>query len=174
MLFFLRDNNIHSAEDFQNYVSSAYRNFENIKSEKNKLLEKIAEEEKIVKDIPNYLELKNKVPLLAKDIKELAKYNYLKSVGTDIEEHKQNLEMLKCQLFEIDEKLENAKSEKKQAEDNFNSYMLNMKTDYEILLEQARAEMEELLKKEEKQEYEIDEKQKLPYEPKKEFQKNER
>ncbi len=146
LLFFLQENDIHSAEDFKKKVSDADELIENLKSEKSELLKKIAEEEKLIEEIPKYLEVLSRRPLLARDIKELAKYNYIKDAGVktaaDTETHKEKLAEMKRQLVGMKENISDALDKRKEVYDYYNFYESRMKTDYEILLEQAKTEME--------------------------------
>ncbi len=116
------------------------------KNEKSELLKKIAEEEKLIDEIPKYLEVLSRKPLLAKDIKELAKYNYIKDAGVkladDISVHQEKLADMKRQLVEMDEKISLAFEKRKEIYDFYDFYDSRMKSDYEILLGQAKEEME--------------------------------
>ena len=84
LLFFLQENDIHSADDFKKAAADADKALADLKNEKNELLKKISEEEKLIDEIPKYLEVLSRKSLLAKDIKELAKYNYIKDAGVMI------------------------------------------------------------------------------------------
>ena len=152
LLFYLRDNKIHSADDFRKAVSDAEARLKNLKAEQNSLTKKIADEEKLIGDIPKYLEILKRRPLLPKDISELAKYNYLKDSGItsleDAEKHRLMLADMKSRLEEADGKICEAVSEKKTASDFYAAYENQMKSDYQILLEQAKAEMEKRQKAE--------------------------
>ncbi len=152
LLFYLRDSKIHSADDFRKAVSDAEARLKNLKAEKDSLRKKIADEEKLIGDIPKYLEILKRRPLLPKDISELAKYNYLKDSGItsleDAEKHRLMLADMKSRLEEADGKICEAVSEKKTASDFYAAYENQMKSDYQILLEQAKAEMEKRQKAE--------------------------
>lgn len=155
MLFYLRDNNIHSADDFRKAVSDAEARLKNLKAEKDSLTKKIADEEKLIGDIPKYLEILKRRPLLPKDISELAKYNYLKDAGItsleDLEKHRLMLADMKSQLEDADGKIREAVSEKKTVSDFYTAYENQMKSDYQIVLEQAKAEIENIRREEERQ-----------------------
>ena len=155
LLFYLRDNNIHSADDFRKAVSDAEAKIENLKLEKSELAQKIADTERMIDEIPKYLEILNRRPLLPRDISELAKYNYLKDAGVtsldDADKLKAQIEEMKKSLVSLDEQLKNAITEKKTAYDFYTAYENQMKSDYQILLEQAKAEMENLWREEERQ-----------------------
>ena len=160
LLFYLRDSKIHSADDFRKAVSDAEARLKNLKAEKDSLRKKIADEEKLIGDIPKYLEILKRRPLLPKDISELAKYNYLKDSGItsleDAEKHRLMLADMKSRLEEADGKICEAVSEKKTASDFYAAYENQMKSDYQILLEQAKAEMESLRREEERQKAELE------------------
>ena len=93
--------------------------------------------------------------MLPKDISELAKYNYLKDAGItsleDAEKHRLMLADMKSRLKDADGKIREAVAEKKTASDFYTAYENQMKSDYQILLEQAKAEMENLRREEERQ-----------------------
>ena len=152
LLFYLRDSKIHSADDFRKAVSDAEARLKNLKAEKDSLTKKIADEEKLIGDIPKYLEILKRIPLLPKDISELAKYNYLKDAGItsleDADKHRLMLADMKSRLEEVDGKIREAVSEKKTVSDFYALYENQMKSDYQILLEQAKAEMEKRQKAE--------------------------
>ena len=152
LLFYLRDNKIHSADDFRKAVSDAEARLKNLKAEKDSLTKKIADEEKLIGDIPKYLEILKRRPLLPKDIFELAKYNYLKDAGItsleDAEKQRLMLADMKSQLEDADGRIREAVSEKKTVSDFYALYENQMKSDYQILLEQAKTEMEKRQKAE--------------------------
>lgn len=155
LLFYLRDNKIHSADDFWKAVSDAEARLKNLKAEKDSLTKKIADEEKLIGDIPKYLEILGRRPFLPKDAVELAQYNYLKDAGItsleDSEKHRLMLADMKSRLEDADGKIREAVSEKKTVSDFYALYENQMKSDYQILLEQAKAEMENIRKEEERQ-----------------------
>ena len=155
LLFYLRDNKIHSADDFRKAVSDAEARLKNLKAEKDSLTKKIADEEKIIEDIPKYLEILSRRPFFPKDAVELAKYNYLKDAGItsleDADKHRLMLADMKSRLEEADGKVREAVSEKKTVSDFYALYENQMKSDYQILLEQAKAEMENIRREEERQ-----------------------
>lgn len=155
LLFYLRDNKIHSADDFRKAVFDAEEKVKNLKAEKDSLRKKIADEEKLIGDIPKYLEILGRRPFLPKDAVELAQYNYLKDAGItsleDSEKHRLMLADMKSQLEDADGKIREAVSEKKTVSDFYALYENQMKSDYQILLEQAKAEMENIRREEERQ-----------------------
>lgn len=155
LLFFLQENDIHSADDFKKAVADAGKALADLKNEKNELLKKIAEEEKLIEGIPKYLEVLSRKPLLVKDIKELAKYNYIKDAGVktadDISVHQEKNVEMKRQLKGMDEKISLTFEKRKEIYDFYDFYESRMKSDYEILLEQAKEEMERIRVAEEKE-----------------------
>ena len=155
LLFFLQENDIHSADDFKKAVADAGKALADLKNEKNELLKKIAEEEKLIEGIPKYLEVLSRKPLLVKDIKELAKYNYIKDAGVktadDISVHQEKIVEMKRQLGGMKEKISLAFEKRKEIYDFYDFYESRMKSDYEILLEQAKEEMERIRVAEEKE-----------------------
>ena len=155
LLFYLQDKQIHSAEDFQKDVAAADERAENLKNQKAELVQKISDTEKMIEEIPQYLEILNRRPLLPKDISELAKYNYLKDAGItsleDAEKHRLMLADMKSQLEDADGKIREAVSKKKTVYDFYALYENQMKSDYQVLLEQAKAEIENIRRVEERQ-----------------------
>ena len=155
LLFYLRDNKIHSADDFRKAVSDAEARLKNLKAEKDSLIKKIADEEKLIGDIPKYLEILKRRFLLPKDISELAKYNYLKDAGItsleDAEKHRLMLADMKSRLEDADGKIREAVCEKKIVSDFYALYENQMKSDYQVLLEQAKVEIENIRREEERQ-----------------------
>lgn len=154
LLFYLRDSKIHSADDFWKAVSSADEKLSELKAKKAELIQKIADEEKIIEDIPKYLEILGRRPFLPKDAVELAKYNYLKDAGiTSLEDagkHRLMLADMKSRLEDADGKIREAVSEEKTVSDFYALYENQMKSDYQILLEQAKAEIENIRREEER------------------------
>ena len=154
LLFYLQEHRIHSVEDFQKAVSSADEKLSELKAKKAELIQKIADEEKIIEDIPKYLEILGRRPFFPKDAVEFAKYNYLKDAGItsleDVEKHRLMLADMKNWLVEVDGKIREAVSEKKTVSDFYALYENQMKSDYQILLEQAKAEIENIRREEER------------------------
>ena len=155
LLFYLQDKQIHSAEDFQKDVAAADERAEDLKTQKAELVQKISDTEKMIEEIPQYLEILNRRPLMPNDIKELSKFTHLKDVGVisldDAERLKEKIEEMKKSLVSLEEQLKTAITEKKTASDFYTAYENQMKSDYQILLEQAKAEMENLRREEERQ-----------------------
>ena len=155
LLFYLRDNKIHSADDFRKAVSDVEEKVEKMKAEKDSLTKKIADEKKLIGDIPKYLEILGRRPFLPKDAVELAKYNYLKDAGITsleyAEKHRLMLADMKKRLEDADGKIREAVSEKKTVSDFYALYENQMKSDFQVLLEQAKAEMENIRREKERQ-----------------------
>lgn len=155
LLLYLRDNKIHSADDFRKALSDAEARLKNLKAEKDSLTKKIADEKKLIGDIPKYLEILGRRPFLPKDAVELAKYNYLKDAGItsleDAEKHRLMLADMKSRLEDADGKIREAVCEKKTVSDFYALYENQMKSDYQVLLEQAKAEIENIRRVEERQ-----------------------
>ena len=151
----MQDKQIHSAEDFQKAVAAADERAEDLKTQKAELVQKISDTEKMIEEIPQYLEILNRRPLMPNDIKELSKFTHLKDVGVisldDAERLKEKIEEMKKSLVSLEEQLKTAITEKKTASDFYTAYENQMKSDYQILLEQAKAELENLRREEERQ-----------------------
>ena len=79
---------------------------------------------------------------------ELAKLNYLAKYNLrseeDIKAHGQELERLKSELSEIDKSLDIAEKEKSTASGNYKTYLRQMQSDYDFILEWQRREQEEI------------------------------
>ena len=151
----MQDKQIHSAEDFQKAVAAADERAEDLKTQKTELIQKISDTEKMIEEIPQYLEILNRRPLMPNDIKELSKFTHLQDVAVisldDAERLKEKIEDMKKSLVSLEEQLKTAITEKKTASDFYVTYENQMKSDYQILLEQAKAEMENLRREEERQ-----------------------
>lgn len=155
LLFYLQDKQIHSAEEFQKAVAAADERAENLKTQKEELVQKISDTEKMIEEIPQYLEILNRRPLMPNDIKELSKFTHLKNVGVisleDAERLKEKIEEMKKSLVSLEEQLKTAITEKKTTSDFYVTYENQMKSDYQVLLEQAKAELENFRREEDRQ-----------------------
>lgn len=155
LLFYLQDKQIHSAEDFQKAVAAADERAEDLKKQKAELVQKISDTEKMIEEIPQYLEILNRRPLMPNDIKELSKFTHLKNVGVisleDAERLKEKIEEMKKSLVSLEEQLKTAITEKKTTSDFYVTYENQMKSDYQVLLEQAKAELENFRREEDRQ-----------------------
>ena len=148
LLTYLCDNNIHSVEDFQNIVNAAAEKSDRLKNSREKLLQEIKKRENILKDGARYIEL-NKIKMpTAVQLEELMEYNYLTKFNlrseTDIEVHKQELEKLKSELSETEKSLETAEKEKSTAAGNYKTYLRQMQSDYDYILDRLKQEQEEI------------------------------
>lgn len=148
LLTYLCNNNIHSEEDFQNVVNAAAEKSDRLKKSRDKLLQEIEERENILKDGARYIEF-NKIRMpTAVQLNELVKLNYLAKYKLrseeDIESHRQELERLKSELSETEESLETAEKEKSTAAGNYKTYLQQMQSDYDFVLEKMRREREEI------------------------------
>lgn len=148
LLTYLCDNNIHSDEDLRNVVNVAAEKSDSIKKSREKLLLEIEREEKILQDGEKFLEL-NKIKMPTADqLDELAGLNYLTKYNLrsedDITVHGQIIERLKEELSDIEKCLEAAEKEKVTAANNYKTYLRQMQSDYDYILEKMRREQEEL------------------------------
>lgn len=148
LLTYLCDNKIRSEEDFRNVVNTADEKSDKIKKSRDKLLREISEKENILKDGARYIELnKIKMPTAAQ-LEELAKLNYLSkhhlNSEADIEIHRQELEKLKSELSETEKSLEAAEKEKSEAAANYKTYLRQMQSDYDFILDKLKREQEEI------------------------------
>lgn len=148
LLTYLCYNNIRSEVDFQNVVNAAAEKFDRLKKSRDKLLQEISERENILKDGARYLEL-NKIRMpTAVQLEELMKYKYLTKFNlrseADIEVHKQKLEKLKLELSETEKSLGTAEKEKSIAASNYKTYLRQMQSDYDYILDRLKQEQNDI------------------------------
>ena len=148
LLTYLCNNNIHSEADFQNIVNAAAEKSDKIKKSREKLLREISEKEKILKDGARFVEL-NKIRIPTADqLDELAELSFLAKFklrsAEDIAAHGQELEKLRSELSDTEKNLEAAESEKRQAAENYKTYLRQMQSDYDRILEKLKREQEEI------------------------------
>ena len=148
MLTYLCENKIRSVEDFKNVVNAAAEKSDKLIKSRDKLLQEISERENILKDGARFLEL-NKIKMpTAVQFEELVKLNYLAKYNLrseeDIMAHGQELERLRYELSEIDKSLDIAEKEKAEAASNYKTYLRQMQSDYDFILERQRREQEEI------------------------------
>ncbi len=148
LLTYLCDNNIHSEEDFQNVVNVAAEKSDRLKKSREKLFHEISERENILKDGARFIEL-NKIKMpTAVQLEELMKYKYLTKFNlrseADVEVHKQELERLKSELSETEKSLETAEKEKSTAASNYKTYLRQMQSDYNYILDKFKREQEDI------------------------------
>ncbi|MCM1059868.1 MAG: relaxase/mobilization nuclease domain-containing protein [Eubacterium sp.] len=148
LLTFICDNKIQSITDFENVVNAAAEKSDSLKKSRDKLLREIEEKEGILKDGARYIEL-NKIKMpTAVQLEELAGLKHLSKFGlrsvNDIEVHRQELEKLKSEISEIDKSIEIAEKEKSAAANNYKTYLRQMQSDYDFILERQRREREEV------------------------------
>lgn len=148
LLTYLCNNNIHSVADFENVVNTAAEKFDEQKKSRGKLQREIEERENILKNGARYIEL-NKIKMpTAYQLEELVKLKYLAKYNlrsdADIEVHRQELEKLKSELSETEKRLEAAEKEKSTAAGNYKTYLRQMQSDYDFILEKLKREQEEV------------------------------
>lgn len=148
LLTYLCSNNIHSDEDFRNTVNAAAEKFDKLKKLRDGLFAEIEQEEKILQDGARFVEL-NKIKMPTADqldklagLSYLAKYNLRSS--EDIAAHGKTLETLKTELSDAEKNLEAAKTDKRQAAENYKTYLRQMQSDYDYVLEKLKREREEI------------------------------
>ena len=148
LLTYLCDNNIHSEEDFQNMVNAAAEKSDKSKKIRDSLLAEIELEEKILKDGARFVELNRIKMPTANQLDELAELSFLTKFNlrseADIAEHGQVLVKLKSELSETEKSLEIAEKEKSTAANNYKTYLQQMQSDYDYILEKLRREREEI------------------------------
>ena len=148
LLTYLCVNNIHSEKDFQNVVNAAAEKSDRLKKSRDKLFQEIEEIENILKDGARYIELNSIKMPTAVQLEELVKLNYLAKYKlrseTDIEVHRQTLEKLKSELSETEKSLDIAEKEKSTAATNYKTYLWQMQSNYDFVLEKMRREQEDI------------------------------
>lgn len=148
LLTYLCDNNIHSEEDFRNTVNAAAEKSNKLKKSCDDLLAEIELEEKILKDGARFVEL-NKIKMPTADqFDELAELSFLSKYklrsAEDIATHNKTLEMLKSNLSDIEKSLDVAEKEKSIAANNYKTYLRQMQSDYDFVLDKLKREREEI------------------------------
>ncbi len=148
LLTFMCEKKIRSVSDFENAVNSAAEKADSIKRSREMLLEKIAEREEIVTNGARFIEL-NKIDMpTGKQMDELIKLKplvkfKLKSED-DIEKYQQEIDALKKELSESDSVLEAAEREKSEAAKNYRTYLQQMQSEYDFILDKLKREQEEI------------------------------
>ncbi len=155
LLTFMCEKKIRSVSDFENAVNSAAEKADSIKRSRERLLEKIAEREEVAANGARFIEL-NKIDMpTGKQMDELMKLKplvkfKLKSEA-DIEKYRLEIDALKKELSESDSGLEFAEKEKSEAAKNYRTYLQQMQSEYDFILDRLRREQEEVRKFEELQ-----------------------
>ena len=148
LLTYLCDNKIRSDEEFQNVVNAAAEKADRLKKSRDRLLQEIEERENILKYGARYLELNSIKMPTAVQLEELVKLNYLAKYKlrseADIEVQRQTLERLKSELSETEKSLETAENEKSTAANNYKTYLRQMQSDYDFVLDRLKREQEEI------------------------------
>ncbi len=158
MLTYLCDNNIRSVGDFENLVNAAAEKADSLKKEREKLLQSIEEKEKVLQDGARYLDLvRIKIPT-AEQLDELDKLScmtkYRLRSDADIDVFRQEIADLKNELAETEKNIETAEKEKSEAGRNYQTYLRQMQSDYDLILDKLRREQEEIRKTEQEQQRE--------------------
>ena len=155
LLTFMCEKKIRSVSDFENAVNSAAEKADSIKRSRERLLEKIAEREEVVANGARFIEL-NKIDMpTGKQMDELMKLKSLVKFKLksedDIEKYRLELDSLKKELSESDGALEIAEREKTEAAKNYRTYLQQMQSEYDFILDRLRREQEEIRELEELQ-----------------------
>ena len=158
MLTYLCDNNINAVSDFENLVNATADKADRLKKEREELLQNIEEKEKVVQDGARYLELvRIKFPTF-EQLNEMSKLSYMTKYRlrseTDIDVIRQKLSDLKAELAETDKSIEAAEKEKLEAGRNYQTYLRQMQSDYDFILEKLKREQEEIKQAEQEQQRE--------------------
>ena len=158
LLTYLCDNNIRSVSDFENLVNAAAEKSDNLKKDRERLLRSIEEKEKVVQDGERYLTLvKIKIPT-ADQLDELDELSYMTKYRlrseADIDVFRQELAELKSELAETEKNIETAEKEKSEAGRNYQTYLRQMQSDYDFILNKLRREQEEIRQAEQEQQRE--------------------
>lgn len=137
-----------TATDFENVVNNAKDKWDRIKKSRDELLQKIAEKENILREGARFVEL-NKIKMPTADqLDELAELSFLSKYNLrsedDITAHGLELERLKSELSETEKNLDTAAKEKSTAAGNYKTYLRQMQSDYDFILERQRRKQEEL------------------------------
>ena len=90
---------------------------------------------------------KIKIPTL-EQLNEMSKFSYLTKYRlrseSDIDVHRQELEKLKSELAETEKSLETAERKKSAISNYYQTYLRQMQSDYDFILEKLKREQEEI------------------------------
>ena len=143
LLNFLTANDIGSVEAFESKVNAAADKADKLRLEKSDLSDRIKKEKVLIEKAPRYIELNSKPILDPKEIVELK--NMKKDMSgissqEDIDGHIRLLYDLELRYSELEKECDDADSKKKETGSYYSTYIRQMKSDYDILLEKLREE----------------------------------
>ena len=154
LLTFISENIITSEDDFKKLVSANSDKYDKLKQKQQRLTESIEKTRKIINDTPEYLELfeQQKQRDLTKEERErLSEVIYINEYDIksldDLSEFRNDLLKDNKKLDQINEELSEAETIKNNTAMYYSRYTDFIKSDYDILLEKARKEYSEYLKK---------------------------
>ncbi len=148
LLSFLTERNIRSVTEFENLVNETAEKSDELSKKKKQLASEIEKEEQFLAIAEKYAEINSKEKPSPSDIKELMEMKKKLPAGfsdlSNIEAHKKKLTELKSQFAVTAENFEIVNAEKKEYGSYYQNYLRQMQSDYDILLEKARAEQKAL------------------------------
>lgn len=146
LLCFLTERNIRSVSEFENLVNTTAEKSDELYKKKKQLSSEIEKEEQFLAVAEKYAEINSKEKPSPAEIKELMEIKKKLPVGVSdfskIEAHKEKLAELKSQLAVTEEKFEAVNAEKKEYGSYYRNFLRQMQSDYDVLLEKARAEQQ--------------------------------
>ena len=156
LLTFLCEKKITSKEEFENVTNSAADKADKLKEKRRKILADIEDREKILQYGERYIELDNIRFPTGKQMQELTEMKFLDRfelrTNEDIEKYRQELDTLKSELPKAEEELQAAEKEKSEITSYYQTYLQQMQSDYDYVLEKLKCEREEQEQSEEQQE----------------------
>ncbi|MCI7350029.1 MAG: relaxase/mobilization nuclease domain-containing protein [Ruminococcus sp.] len=156
LLCFLTERNIRSVTDFENLVNDTADKSDELYKKKKQLQSDIEKEEQILAVAEKYAEINSKENPTPAEIKELMEIKKKIPVGVSdfskIEAHKEKLAELKSQLAVTEETFEAVNAEKKEYGGYYRNFLRQMQSDYDVLLEKARAEQQAIEEEKDKAE----------------------
>lgn len=148
LLTFLCDNKIQSVGDFENAVNAAAEKSYSLKKSRERLSAEIREREEILEHGARFIEL-NKIRLpTAAQLKEFAEIKFLAKFKLhseeDIADYGRELEKLKSDLSDLDGEIQIAEKEKSEVTQIYQTYLRQMQSDFDFILERMKREREEI------------------------------
>ena len=154
LLTFISENKITSEDDFKRLISANSDKYDRLKQKQQRLAESVERTRKIINDTPDYLELfeQQKQRDLTKEERErLSEVIYINQYDInsldDLSEFRKELLKDTEELDRLNEELSEAEMIKNNSVEHYNRYTQIIQFDYDILLEKARKEYSEYLKK---------------------------
>ena len=154
LLSFISENKITSEDDFKRLISANSDKYDKLKQKQKRLAESVEKTKKIINDTPDYLELfeQHKHRDWTKEERQrVSEVIYINQYDInsldDLSEFRKELLKDTEKLNRLNEELSEAEIIKNNSVEYYSRYTDFIKSDYDILLEKARKEYSEYLKK---------------------------